>query len=124
MQVTVRNPEHARPHIWLFEQPEFFHYEGEETSLKWANPDTELCLTTGNPEWPVRVIQRSRIVSLDGKDYRARPINSPVVVRRISGSKGQQYTLTGTQGRWTCTCPGFQFRHNCRHTAEARSCNS
>lgn len=120
MRVTVRNPEHARPHIWLFEQPEFFHYEGEEVRLKHVSSD-ELALTTGNPEWPVRVIQRRNIVSIDGVDYRQRPINKDILVRKIAGSRGQEYTLTHQAGRWTCTCTGFQYRHTCKHVVTAQA---
>jgi len=120
MLVRVRNPQYGREGIWFFPQPEFHEYSGDEVRLKWANPDSELCLTTGLPEWPVRVIQRSLIVSIDGRDYRARPINPAVIVRKIQGSKGKEYTLTGSGGTWSCTCPGFQFRSNCKHTQGAR----
>ncbi len=33
----------------------------------------------------------------------------------VSGSQGSKYTVTKTKNKWTCTCPGFQFRKNCRH---------
>lgn len=116
MKVIVRNPEFERKHIWFFEQPEFFEYEGEEVKLKHANPD-ELCLTTGIQEWPVRVIQRKNIVKIDGKSVKK--AEAKVITRIIKGSKGNEYIVTGSNGRWNCTCPGFQFRHSCKHTAEA-----
>lgn len=115
MKVIVRNPQFERQHVWFFEQPEFFEYEGEETKLKWTNPD-EMCLTTGNPEWPVRVIQRRHIVSIDGKSVKK--ATASVITKVVKGSKGAEYVVTGSNGKWNCTCPGFQFRHNCKHTAE------
>lgn len=33
----------------------------------------------------------------------------------IQGSNGKTYYLTQAGTRWLCTCPGFQFRHKCRH---------
>lgn len=33
----------------------------------------------------------------------------------VEGSKGQKYTLTRANGTWTCTCPGYVYRGNCRH---------
>lgn len=36
----------------------------------------------------------------------------------IQGSSGKKYYLTKSGNRWMCTCPGFQFRHKCRHVEE------
>lgn len=33
----------------------------------------------------------------------------------VQGSGGKTYYLTQNGARWMCTCPGFQFRHKCRH---------
>lgn len=38
-------------------------------------------------------------------------------VRRVEGSNGRVYTLTRTDGRWQCTCPGYVYRGQCRHAA-------
>ena len=38
--------------------------------------------------------------------------------RRITGSKGQVYSLTRSNGTWTCTCPGYAFRGQCKHVTE------
>jgi hypothetical protein len=115
MKVTVRNPEFARKGVWFFEQPEFFEYEGEEVRVKWATAD-ELALSTGNPEFPFRLIQKNRIVKIDGKVFENK---TKTITRVVKGSKGNEYTVTGSNGRWTCTCPGFQFRNSCKHTQEA-----
>ena len=115
MLVRVRNPQHGREGIWFFDQPEFFEYTGEEVkNLKGTTPD-ELALTTGNPEWPVRVIQRKLILSIDGQSYNAAAQRAEVKI--VKGSKGQEYVVTNAGGVWHCTCPGFQFRRSCKHTA-------
>ncbi len=35
------------------------------------------------------------------------------VVLEVKGSKGNSYFVNQQEG--TCTCPGFQFRGNCKH---------
>ncbi len=114
MLVRVRNPEFGRKNVWFFDQPEYFEYSGEEVRVKHVSAD-ELALTTGNPEWPVRVIRRDRILSIDGRSVAH--IEVKAETRIVKGSKGQEYVVTNSQGRWTCTCPGFQFRRSCKHTA-------
>ena len=98
MKITVRNPEFNRPGIWFFEQPEFFEYEGEEVAVKWLRPD-QIALSTGNPEFPFRVISRNKIVSINNK-------------------QGDSYTVTIGNGKSHCTCSGFQFRRTCKHVTE------
>lgn len=39
----------------------------------------------------------------------------------VAGSKGNQYTVTLSQGSWSCTCPGHGFRNRCRHVDELRA---
>jgi len=36
----------------------------------------------------------------------------------VQGSNGNTYYLTEEDGVWSCTCPGFKFRGDCRHTKE------
>lgn len=33
----------------------------------------------------------------------------------VPGSRGDLYTVNDVDGRWSCTCSGFQFRSQCRH---------
>lgn len=37
---------------------------------------------------------------------------------QVNGSKGKIYTVNLYNGQWACTCPGFQFRRQCRHISE------
>jgi hypothetical protein len=113
MLVRVGNPQHARAGVWFFTQPEYFEYSGELVkNLKGTGPD-QLCLTTGNPEWPVRVIQRRLILSIDHQPYSA---DTASEVKRVKGSKGQEYVVTHANALWHCTCPGFTFRGHCKHS--------
>jgi hypothetical protein len=118
MQVKVRNPQFNRPGVWFFEQPEFFEYEGEEFSAKWIMPQ-QLALTTGNPEWPVRVIARKNIVSINNQAVT--PVSTEVKTFTVKGSKGDEYVVTIGHGKANCTCSGFQFRRTCKHIKEAEN---
>ena len=37
----------------------------------------------------------------------------------VEGSKGNTYTVR-FDGRWSCTCAGFKFRRECKHTNEQK----
>ena len=39
----------------------------------------------------------------------------------VVGSKGDQYTVSLSGGRWSCTCAGHGFRGRCRHVDELRA---
>lgn len=115
MKIRVRNSQFNRPGIWFFEQPEFFDYEGEEVKVKWLAPD-EIALSTGNPEFPFRVIKRNKIVAIDNKAYEQK--DNAVKTFSVKGSKGDTYTVTIGTGKYHCTCSGFQFRKMCKHVKE------
>ena len=38
----------------------------------------------------------------------------------VKGSKGNDYTVSVTDGIWSCTCAGFGFRRKCRHITEVK----
>ena len=47
------------------------------------------------------------------------PKDAPVGrVWQVAGSKGAEYVVTELAGVRRCTCSGFRFRGNCRHTAQ------
>jgi hypothetical protein len=115
MKVKVQNPQFNRPGIWMFDQPEFFEYEGEEVQVKWLNPG-QIALSTGNPEFPFRVLNRTTIVSIDNQAVEQK--ESTVKTFTVKGSKGDSYTVTVNAGKSHCTCSGFQFRKSCKHVKE------
>ena len=119
MRVVVRNWKYEKRHLWEKHQTEFHVFEGEQVpAFKWSAPGT-VCLTTGDPLFPIRQINPHDIVSID--DEPVEPPKAPVQDRvfTVSGSKGAVYTVTvGVRGN-SCTCAGFGFRRACKHVNEA-----
>jgi len=116
MKVKVQNPQFNRPSIWMFEQPEYFEYEGDEVQIKWLKPG-EIALSTGNPEFPFRVLQKSQIISINNQAMEHKV--TEIKTFTVKGSKGDTYTVTLGSGKSHCTCSGFQFRKSCKHVKEA-----
>jgi hypothetical protein len=96
-------------------QSEFNIYSGTVMREKWFDAD-EIGLTTGNPEFTFRRIQRHRIVEVNDKvvDY-VKPVETKRVEIIVQGSKDNTYTVVKENGKKSCTCPGFGFRRTCKH---------
>jgi hypothetical protein len=117
MRVTAKNPMYAEPNRYVFDQPKHLIYEGEPTLVpSWAAKGS-IALTTGNPNYPVRLIDATMLVSIDdGEVIVHQPKVEPEVrTVTVDGSKGKKYVVTITPHGKSCTCQGFSFRHNCRH---------
>jgi len=119
MKVTVKNPMYAERNRYAFYIPEFLTYEGDRVPApKWA-PDDTVCLTTGNLNWPIRMLDSASITSIDDKTVVSAKVESKNKTVTVEGSKGQKYVVTITPEGKTCTCPGFGFRHSCKHVLAA-----
>ena len=93
---------------------EFNIYTGKVLYQKWFKPG-EVGLTTDLDWFPFRVIQKENIVEVNDLpvDYTEPSIDR--IEKTVQGSKGNVYTVTKEGNRITCTCPGFTFRHQCKH---------
>lgn len=38
----------------------------------------------------------------------------------VQGSNGKEYHITKIGSKYTCTCPGFAFRHKCKHVDDLK----
>ena len=89
-------------HIYLFDGNRAVAY------LKWGK---------GEPEYfkhPMQIDKRGRkFVRADIKLFKVKPKSTLIEVK---GSKGNSYWVDPDAG--TCTCPGFVFRGNCKHTKD------
>lgn len=96
---------------------EFNYYTGTIMREKWFAVD-EIGITTGNPDFPFRRINRERIVAVGDKAVDFTQVPADREVRTFTGSKGDTYTVIREGRRATCTCTGFQFRKKCKHVDE------
>lgn len=87
--------------------------------LKYYTP-TEFGMETGDDKFPIRRIDMSRVERVEYTCGRPSAMLIAPVSRQVKGSKGNIYTVTNDNGKFSCTCSGFMFRHNCRHINEMR----
>ena len=115
--IKVENVLWPRRHLYAsgVAGPQHNYYTGTIVREKWVKDD-EVGITTGNPSFPFRRINRERIIAVNGAGVVFSP---PPKVERIekivAGSKGNTYTVTKESGKASCTCPGFSFRKTCKH---------
>ena len=119
--VTIKVKNIQWPHRHLYAAgvvgSEFNYYTGTIMREKWFAVD-EVGITTGNPDFPFRRINRERIVAVGDKAVDFTQVPADREVRTFTGSKGDTYTVTREGRRATCTCTGFQFRKKCKHVDE------
>ena len=113
--VKVKNPKWDRRHAYsrYIQIPEYNIYSGNIVKQRWYKPE-EIGITTDDPTYPVRVIDKERIVEInntivDQKEKRKEQKYT------VPGSKGNVYEVTISGGRASCTCSGYQFRGRCKH---------
>ena len=82
---------------------------------RWVGPDC-LCLSTGQTQFPFRVIDLDRII---GSGISNTTKRSDTETHIVAGTKpGSSYTVTRNGSHWNCTCVGFGFRKDCKHIRE------
>jgi hypothetical protein len=120
MIVKTLNRLWPQRHKYGYYISQFNVYQGEQVPApKWAEPGT-LALTTGDPLFPVRLISRDSIISIDETIVeQPKPIKDRVVT--VKGSKGDTYIVTLSHNNTHCTCTGFGFRKSCKHIREAQN---
>ena len=75
---------------------------------------------------PVRIreIPLHRVTNIeyfDGHIATKESLDNTVKTFTVEGSRGSRYTVIQEKNKWTCTCPGFQFRKSCKHITELSS---
>ena len=88
-------------------------------NIKWLQPD-QMAIT--NPAHPngFSIIHKKNILWI--KDLQGRKatvkVDSDYKQWTVKGSKGNEYLVIRQKGSYTCTCPGYTYRKNCRHITE------
>tara|TARA_B100000795_G_C22573747_1_gene351089 strand:- start:208 stop:597 length:390 start_codon:yes stop_codon:yes gene_type:complete len=96
---------------------EFNYYTGTIVYEKWYKPN-QVGLTTGQDWFPVRVVERHRIVEVNDLPVDYTEPASDRIEKKVQGSKGNEYTVVKEHGKSSCTCPGFTYRGQCKHLME------
>lgn len=97
-----------------------FTYVGQPLQAEKHDPADTIRLTGDNPNVKVRVIPMKWITSIDGSEYVYKGKPEPKTVQVPSSKPGKFYTVVIDGDRATCTCTGYQFRHDCKHVREAQ----
>lgn len=114
--VKVRAKFHQGPSM-IPTQAAFTVFEGKILpSYKWLT-DREFCMS-GDKDFPIRVISMNAIEDIQLLSGELKEVNTDNEVFIVDGSKGNKYTVTRSKAKWTCTCPGFGFRGQCKHISE------
>jgi hypothetical protein len=116
--VKVRNPLWNKRHLYAYPIQEFNYHTGELVpNPRWCNED-QFCLTTGNPAFPFRVIDKNDVAGA------GKPKKTVSTVKTVSvpGSKpGSSYLVTVNGSNSSCTCVGFGYRGDCKHIRMAEA---
>ena len=105
--VTIRNT-----FTWVIGATPTIDIRGKLTNVpKWCDPKTIALIR--DYDGGLSLISHNLIVKIDGKKFKAE--QPKVKSWSIAGSKGATYVVMETNGRFSCTCTGFQFRKSCKH---------
>ena len=75
----------------------------------------EFCLQTGNPAFPVSVINLKNVVDL--KILKGSTTN--IRKFKVTGSKGE-YIVTLSGKHFSCSCIGFKYHSKCKHITKVK----
>jgi hypothetical protein len=113
VRVSMRYPQGR---VMIPPQPTVITFEGTVLRPhKWLT-DQQFCLT-GDKDISVRVMSMSLVEDIELLNGTFNNVNTDTKVWQVSGSKGNTYTVTKNSSGYTCTCPGFTFRKNCKHVS-------
>jgi hypothetical protein len=116
VQVTTRRPE-----IFYFSSDKYFFNTIKGTVLKqekWMSPG-QFPVATGNPDFPVSVIDAKNIHKLDLLTGTAKEITTQSTDRIFkvhSKFTQKDYIVTVKGAKLHCTCVGFEYRKHCKHS--------
>jgi hypothetical protein len=82
---------------------------------KWLSAD-EFCLQTGNPHFPISVINLKSVVDL--KIIKGSATNTRKF--KVKGSKGDEYLITLSGEHYSCHCIGFKYHGKCKHITKVK----
>lgn len=120
--IKVKNPvwPMRRAYASYVNVPEFNTFTGTVVAKHKAVKEGQIGLTTGDPNFTMRVIDIDRIEGFESK-VASTAAASDYRTWTVQGSKNNEYTVTLDRGQYSCTCMGFAHRRSCKHIDEIRS---
>lgn len=104
--ITIRNRS-----TWVIGAKPTFTLHGKLAKApSWCPPETIALIR--NEDGGLSIINPKNVVEIDGKKY---VYKNQTKTYSIQGSKGNTYVVTEANGKYTCSCTGFQFRKTCKH---------
>jgi hypothetical protein len=119
--LRVRNVNADKAHLYASGViQEVNEYTGQIVpNPKWVTSDS-ICITTGDIQFPFRIIDRTRILGMSEYALKETAPRSEIFV--VQGSKaGTTYTVTRSDSHWSCSCIGFGFHKDCKHVRECKN---
>lgn len=116
--VKVRNPLWPARARYAQSIPEFNIYTGTVVPTVRGYGADVLCLSTGQKQFPVRIIDLDRIV---GQEKSVKTSQNNFESWVVIGSKGSKYNVTKNGKHFECSCPAYQFRRSCKHINELKT---
>jgi len=93
--------------------PEVQNYTGNIIPNPSWVPADSICLTTGDPAFPFRILKKESIVGNTSPISSSKPYRTFTVTSK--GRASQPYTVTKDGSTYSCTCVGFSYRRDCKH---------
>lgn len=111
----------SRPNYVVGREDDVSVYEGIVLQPeRWLTADQ--FVLSGDDHIRIRIISVKNVIDLRNESgnelMQADEVEETTKTWIVLGSKGKEYTVTRREGKMTCTCPGFQFRKQCRHIVE------
>lgn len=94
-----------------------------EKATQFTPPNFIRLVTDFDNPVPIREIPLDRVTNIEyanGQAAAHEAISDETQSWTINGSGGSKYNVICAKNKWTCTCPGFQFRKTCRHIQELK----
>jgi hypothetical protein len=122
LTIRVKNDMYDRRDRVAYYVPPYHDYTGEiYPNPKWVKDDS-FCLTTGDEQFPFRIINKESIIH--GWLLSERGVipssksEAPSSTTYQVQSKGKTYLVTRSGNKLSCNCTGFSYRRTCSHVKE------
>lgn len=109
-ETTVWNSENVPNHIYLLN-------DSKSKMIGYVRAGTKKLVIFSKPMgFDVRGRKFKRVENTFGKLPTQEKPAYPTWI--VSGSKGDSYTVSLIDGRYSCTCTGFKFHGRCKHATQ------